>query len=79
MARVPTVLALIANGIEQKLVAEGTEDDLIELPLHELVAVHLVHFVLAFANGTLTAETARSIERPFADVFLDCDDVELPI
>ena len=79
MTGVPTVLALVSGRVEQKLVAEGTEDDLIELPLHELVAVHLVHFVLAFANGTLTAETARSIERPFADVFLDCNDVELPI
>ena len=79
MTCVSAIFALISDRVKQEFVAESTEDDLVELALDELVAVHLVHLVLAFANGTLTAETARSIERPFADVFLDCDDVELTI
>ena len=71
MTGVPTVLALVSGRVEQKLVAEGTEDDLVELPLDTLVTVHLVHLVLAFADGALTAETSRGVERPLADVLLD--------
>ena len=72
MAGVPTVFALIAGRIEQELVAERAEDDLVELPLDELVTVHLVDLILALADGALTAETARSVEWPLADVLLDC-------
>ena len=72
MTGVPTVLALVSGRVEQKLVAEGTEDDLVELPLDELVAVHLVDFVLALTDCTLTAETPRGIQRPLTDVLLDC-------
>ena len=61
VACVSTVLALVSGRIEQELVAEGAQDDLIELPLDELVSVHFVDLVLALANSTLTSETARRI------------------
>ena len=71
MARVPAVFALVSDGVQKELVAEGAENDLVELPLHELVPVHLVYLILALTDGTLTAETARSVERPLANVLLD--------
>ena len=71
MTGVPTVLALVSGRVEQKLVAEGTEDDLVELPLDKLVTVHLVHLVLAFADGALTAQST-SIQRTFSHILLDC-------
>ena len=71
MTGVPTVLALVSGRVEQKLVAEGTEDDLVELPLDKLVTVHLVHLVLAFADGALTAKTTGCVKRTFANVLLD--------
>lgn len=70
---------MIPDGVEQELVAEGAKDDLVELPLDELVSVHLVHLVLALADCTLTSEPTRSIERPLADVLLNCGDVEVAI
>ncbi len=79
MTGVPAILALIPDGVEQELVAESAEDNLVELQLDELVSVHLVHLVLALADCSLTSDTARSIERPLADVLLDCDDVEVVI
>ena len=72
VAGVPTVLALVASRIQQEFVAERAQDDLVELPLDELVAVHLVDFVLALTDCTLTAETPRGIQRPLTDVLLDC-------
>ena len=71
MTSVSTVLALITGSVEKKLVAEGAENDLVELALDKLVTVHLVHLVLALADGTLTAETTRRIQRSFAHIFLD--------
>ena len=71
MARVSTVFALVPNCVEQELVAERAEDDLVELPLHELVSVHLVDFILALTNSSLTAKTAGSVDRPLANVLLD--------
>ena len=70
MAGVPTVFALIAGRIEQELVAERAEDDLVELPLDELVAVHLVNFALALTDSALTTETP-CIQRAFPDILLD--------
>ena len=71
VAGVPTVLALVASRIQQEFVAERAQDDLVELPLDEFVAVHLVDFVLALTDCTLTAETSRGIQRPLTDVLLD--------
>ena len=69
MASVSTVFALIADAIEEEFATEGTHDDLIELSSNELVSVHFVDFVLAFADGALTSKT--SIQRTFAQVLLD--------
>lgn len=68
VARVPTVFALIAGCVEQKLVAIGTEHDLIELLGHKLVTVHFVNF-FSFTEGNLTSKTG--IHRSLADVLLD--------
>lgn len=65
---VSAVLALITEGIEQELAAEGAENELVELLLNEFMSVHLVHLVLAFSNGTLTA---KRFHRAFADILLD--------
>ena len=73
MARVATIFALISGSIEQKVVAECAQHELVELPLDELVTVHLVHLALALAHGALTTETTeRSVQRPLANIFLDC-------
>ena len=71
MASVSTIFALISDAIEEEFATEGTHDDLIELSSTELVSIHFVDFVLAFADGALTAETSRGVERPLADVLLD--------
>jgi hypothetical protein len=54
---VTTVLALITFTGEQKLLAEGAQDWLIELTLNELVAVHLKDIALALSDSALTSET----------------------
>ena len=72
MARVPTIFALIANRVQKELVAERAEYDLVELSLHEFVAVHLVNFILPLANRTLSSQSARRVERPLSHVLLDC-------
>lgn len=70
MTCVTAILALVSSSVEKELVAESAEHELIELLLHELVAVHLVDFVLALANRALTAETSWSIQRTLAYVLL---------
>ena len=76
MACVSTILALVSGSVEQELVAEGAQDDLVELALDEFVAVHLVHLVLALAHGTLTAKTSGSVQWPLAYILLDCRHIE---
>ena len=70
MTCVPTVLTLVTRSVEQELVAEGTKNDLVELSLHKLVTVHLVHLVLAFAYCALATKDRR-IQRPPTNVLLD--------
>ena len=60
MTCVATVLTLISYRVQEEIAAEGTQHELIELPLDELVAVHLVNIALAFPDGTLTPETAKA-------------------
>ena len=73
VARVSTIFTLISGSIEQEVVAERAQHELVELPLNELVAIHLVHLALALAHGALTTETTeRSVQRPLANIFLDC-------
>lgn len=71
VARVSTILALIAFSREEEFLTKCTEDGLEELSLNKLVTVHLEHVALALADGTLTTETA-SVEfiRTFASIFL---------
>lgn len=69
MASVSTIFALVAHTVEEEFATEGTHDNLIELSSNELVSVHFMDFVLAFANGALTAKT--SIQRTFAQILLD--------
>jgi hypothetical protein len=72
VAHVPAVLALVAVGGDEELVAEGAEDDLEELSLDELVAVHLVDLALALLDGALTTEpSGDAIDGTTTDVLLD--------
>jgi predicted DNA-binding protein (UPF0251 family) len=72
MAGIPAVFTLIPESIEEEIVAESAEHELVELTLHELVAIHLVNFTLALTNSALSTQTSqRTIQRPLADVFLD--------
>lgn len=71
MTGVSTIFTLIANTVKKELAAEGAHDDLVELATEEFVAIHLVDFVLALANGTLTSKT--SIQGAFAQILLDCE------
>lgn len=70
VASISTVLALIAYGIKQKLIAKGTQDNLVKLTLYEFVPIHFVYFVLPLAYGTLASETG-SIEGALAYILLD--------
>lgn len=72
MTGVATVFALISDGVEQKVVTKSAKHELIELPLYKLVAILLVNFILALADGALSTETLRAIQRPLAYVLLHC-------
>jgi hypothetical protein len=68
---IPTIFTLIPKSIEQEVVAKGAEHELIELALDELMPIHLVNFILAFPDGSLTAQALRTIQRPLAHVLFD--------
>ena len=70
MAGIPTIFALVPEGVEQEFAAESAQDELVELFLNELVSVHFVDFFLALSHGTLAAKTPDSFYRPFSKVFL---------
>ena len=53
MAGVLAVLTLHAGAALEEVAAERTAHDVVELSLHELVSVHLVHFLLALPYGAL--------------------------
>ena len=73
VASVSAIFTLIPECIEQEVSTKRTQHELVELPLDELVAVHLVYLALALAHGALTTETTeRSVQRPLANIFLDC-------
>lgn len=70
MAGVSAVVALISGTLEQEFCAIRALHDLVELMSDELVAVHLVDFVLVLlADSALTSKT--SICRTFPHIFLD--------
>jgi hypothetical protein len=62
---------LIPKGVEQEVVAESAQHELIKLPLDEFVTVHLMHLILAFTDGSLPAQTLRTVQRPFAYILFD--------
>jgi hypothetical protein len=70
MASVPTIFALISKSLEKKLIAERTQDDLIELALDKFMAIHFVDLSTTNFDGTLTTE-ATCIEWTFPNVLLD--------
>lgn len=55
VAGISAIFALVSTPLEKELVAEGAEDDLVELTLNELVAVHLVDFSLSHSDSATTA------------------------
>jgi hypothetical protein len=71
VAGVLAVLALVTERVHEELATEGAEDDLVELPLDELVPIHLVHFVLPGTHGALSAQSTGAVESTLADIFLD--------
>lgn len=71
VAGVFAVLALHTGALEEELSAQCAENDRVKLLLDELVAVLLVHRVLALADGALTTESA-CIVGAFPNVRLDC-------
>lgn len=56
------ILALHASRIFEKVPAQRTTHNIVELLRHELVTVHLVHFLFTLSNGTFSVET--NIEWP---------------
>jgi hypothetical protein len=57
---VATILTLVSYRVQEEITAEGTQHELVELPLDKLVAVHLVNITLAFPDGALTSEAAKT-------------------
>ena len=73
MTRVATVLTLISDSVQEEIAAEGTQHELVELPLDELVAVHFVDIAFAFPDRSLTPEASKaSIQRAFSNILLYC-------
>lgn len=66
------VFTLHADSVEQELATVCAENDGIELLLNEFVSILLVNFLFAFADSSLSTETASGIEWSFANVALDC-------
>lgn len=58
VACIATILALIADSVEQEVATEGAQHELVELSLDELVAVHLMDITLALSDGSLTAKAS---------------------
>ncbi len=58
VASIFTVLALHARGILEEIAAQRTSHNVIELLLDELVAVHLVNFLLPLPNGALATKSS---------------------
>jgi hypothetical protein len=56
VAGILAIGALHASCILEKIAAESTAHDVIELLCYEFVPVHFVHLLLALPNGTLAVE-----------------------
>ena len=55
------VLTLHSRRVFEEIAAKSTTHDVVELPLYELVAVHLVNLFFSLTDGALSVET--EIER----------------
>lgn len=73
MAGVFAVRALHASSILEEFATECTTHDVVELLLHELVAILLDNVFLALANSTFAVQT--DIERPTILCLLNCKTV----
>lgn len=69
MAGVLAVLALHAGGVLEEIAAKRAAHNVVELVLDELVAVHLVDFLLALTNSALSAKS--KVNRAAVRVRLD--------
>ena len=69
MTSILAVRTLHPGGILKEVATKGTTHDVVELLLHELMAVHFMHFFLASANSSLT--TQPKIERTLIPVIFD--------
>lgn len=56
MTSVFTVRALHTRGIFEEFATESASHDVVELLHDELVAVHLVHFLFALTDGSLSVQ-----------------------
>lgn len=70
VASVFAVRALHASSILEELATKRTTHDVVELLLHEFVAVLLDNVLLSLANGTLSSE--RSIEGLLVSCVFHC-------
>lgn len=57
VTRILAVLTLHAGGVFEKIAAESTSHDVVELLLDKFVAIHFVDLFFALTNSTLSAET----------------------
>ena len=69
VAGIFAVLALHASAALQEITAKSTAHNVVELALHKFVPVHLVNFVLALPDGTLSSKT--QVDRPAVLILLE--------
>lgn len=76
MAGVLAVFALHTRRVLEEISAKRTAHDVVELVLDKLVTIHLVDFLLALSNGTLSSQTKVHLS---LSVFLDEAELELDL
>lgn len=57
VAGIFAVLALHTGRVLEEVTTECTAHDVVELPLHKLVSIHIVNFLLSLANSTLSTQS----------------------
>lgn len=77
VAGVFAVFALHASRVLQEVTAQSTSHDVVELLLYELVAVHLMHLLLALTNSAFSSKT--KVHLPTVLVGLDKAHLELKL
>jgi hypothetical protein len=54
---ISTIFTLVSLSGKEEFLTQGTHDGLVELSLHELMAVHLVDVALSLSDGTLSTQS----------------------